>query len=192
MPCLRIGDLTDLLRQPRQRVLGSTPRHGVLPCAGVRNLQNSLVRHADTRFETESREASEVAPRRGASTGEFTLPALDSPSHRRRDSPSLAKGLRWNRGVRLDTSVRITLPPFGCVVQRQDTCLQSRRWLFNSVRTHYRGSQVVNGGVLPSGARQGSTDWSVGGLKTRYVGFRRFESCPRYCAAIPKWPKGDG
>lgn len=62
------------------------------------------------------------------------------------------------------------------MIQRQDSCLQSRRWLFDSVCIHYRGSQVVKGSKL----------------KTRDVGFRRFESCPRYCAAIPKWPKGDG
>jgi hypothetical protein len=55
------------------------------------------------RFETESREASE----------------FDSPSHRWRDFPSLVKGLRWNRSVREDTSVQITLPPLRAEVIRR-------------------------------------------------------------------------
>jgi hypothetical protein len=75
------------------------------------------------RFETESREASE----------------FDSPSHRWRGFPSLVNGLRWNRSVRKDTSVQIALPPWqGDVVKWYDTCLQSRRWLFESVRPYWR------------------------------------------------------
>jgi hypothetical protein len=83
--------------------------------------------------------------------GEFTqhpssvrirLPAYSNPVSR---SPRSANGASRNVWLRFESGSR---RPDGCVVQRQDTRRQSERRLFESVRTHCRGSQVANGSGL--------------------------------------------
>ena len=64
------------------------------------------------RFETENREVSEFASLRRREHGGGRLTRGSTLRLTAwRDFPSLVKGLRWNRGVREDTSVQIALPP---------------------------------------------------------------------------------
>lgn len=73
----------------------------------------------------------------------FPPSAFDSPSHRcghhRRTDPHCN---RVSERFRCSTLCWLF---WGCVVQREDACFQSRRWLFDSVRTHRRHTQAVNG-----------------------------------------------
>ena len=111
---------------------------------------------------------------------------FDPRSLRWRDSPSLAKGPRWNRGARKGTGVQISLSPLQVallshianMVQREGTRLQSGRWLFDSVCSHPGFAK-----------RPTAADLRSVGVALRGV---RIPLPVCGCAAIPKWPTGHG
>jgi hypothetical protein len=74
----------------------------------------------------------------------------------------------------------------GCVVQRDDACFQSRRWLFESVRTHRRHTQAVNGARSRSVCAQAFPGSNPGGGMPATVPARDFAGLGSL--AEPGWP----